>query len=140
MKPLNLKHAFISALMIQVIGVSAFVGSFFLPIMEDPELQANITLTLIIIPAATLGAYIYYRRGHQTNGFLLGVTMFLIAGILDALITVPLFIIPNGGDYASFFLEPGFWMIGILYTIVVVAYWQIDRHLKKSQLRKSSSH
>jgi len=53
---------------------------------------------------------------------MLGVAMFLVAGLLDALITVPVFIIPAGGTYASFFGDPGFWLIGLLYIITVAGY------------------
>ena len=52
--------------------------------------------------------------------------MFLGAMILDAIITVPLFIIPNGGSHLSFFGDPGFWLIGLEYVSVVAVYWQFN--------------
>jgi hypothetical protein len=59
--------------------------------------------------------------------------MFLGAMILDACITVPVFIIPNGGDYLSFFGDPGFWLIAVEYISIVAAYWQIERVVGKSK-------
>ena len=107
------------------LGFSAFIGSFFVPIMSDPEAQANLVLAIAIIPAAMLGARFYYRKGHKTNGFILGGAMFFIAMLLDALITVPVFVIPAGGDHIDFFTDPGFWIIGLEYILAVVSYWRI---------------
>ncbi|QSE98793.1 DUF5367 family protein [Fulvivirga lutea] len=127
MKSLNLKQVVISSLVVYIIGITAFVGSYFVEILENANQQANYVLMLAIIPAALIGAYLYYRRGYQTNGFLLGTMMFLGAMLLDAIITVPVFIIPNGGDYLSFFGDPGFWLIAVEYISVVAAYWKVER-------------
>ena len=127
MKNLSLKHAIISSLVVYLLGILAFVGSYFVPIMEDPDLQANIVLMAAVIPAAYLGAYLYYRRGYTTHGFLLGSTMFSGAIILDAIITVPVFIIPIGGNHLTFFGDPGFWLIGFEYmAVVVTAFWKFN--------------
>ena len=128
MKNLNVKHLIIVSVLAYTLGVSAFLGSFFVPILSDAELQANLVLAVAIIPAAILGARMYYRKGHQTNSFLLGGAMFFITMILDALITVPLFVIPAGGDHISFFTDPGFWFIGVEYVMAVVIYrWVYKR-------------
>ncbi|MEL6926225.1 MAG: DUF5367 family protein [Bacteroidota bacterium] len=134
MKNIHFKSVFISALIVYAIGVTSFVVSYFVPIMEDADLQANWVLSIMIIPAACLGAHLYYRKGHYTNGFVLGAVMFLVAMILDALITVPLLIIPHGGNHLDFFTDPGFWLIAIEYLSVVVAYWQIEKAVKRTQL------
>ena len=94
--------------------------------MEDPDLQANIVLMVAIIPAAYIGAHFYYKRGHKTHGVLLGGIMFLGAILLDAIITVPVFIIPNGGNHISFFTDLGFWFIGFEYVGIITAYWQFN--------------
>lgn len=122
MSSLQFKHAAISSIVVYIIGIIAYVGSFFVPIMEDPDYQANLILMVAIIPAATLGAQLYYRRGHDTHGILLGVVMFLGAMILDAVITVPVFIIPHGGSHLSFFGDPGFWLIAVEYITIVFIY------------------
>ena len=127
MKNLNVKNLSIAGITAYILGVSAFLGSFLVPVIPDPEVQANLVLAIAIIPAAMLGARFYYRQGHKTNGFVLGASMFTIAMILDALITVPVFIIPAGGNHISFFTDPGFWMIGMEYILAVVVYWRISR-------------
>lgn len=126
MKNLNSKHAAFSSVVVYILGILAYVGSFFIPIMNDPELQANLVLMITIIPAAYLGAHIYYQKGHNTSGLVLGFAMFLGAIILDATITVPIFIIPNDGTYMSFFGDPGFWLIGVEYMSIVAAYWKLN--------------
>ena len=127
MKKLNVKNALIVSLIAYLIAVSAFLGSFFVPIMSDAEFQANLVLAIAIIPAAMFGAHLYYRKGHQTNGFALGAAMFFVTMILDATITVPIFIIPAGGDHLSFFTDPGFWIIGLEYVLVVAIYWRLSK-------------
>jgi hypothetical protein len=124
MKNLSIQYAAISSVIVYLLGILAYVGSYFIPIMNDPELQANLVLMIAIIPAAYLGAHIYYQKCHGTRGIVLGIAMFSGAIILDATITVPLFIIPNGGSHLSFFGDPGFWFIVLEYILVVLAYWR----------------
>ena len=52
MKNINFKHVIIRCLVVYVLGILAYVGLYFVPIMEDPDLQANIVLMAAIIPAA----------------------------------------------------------------------------------------
>ena len=134
MKNLNFKDAVISAIIIYVLGVTAFTSSFLLPILPDATFQANVFLMIAIIPAALLGEHIYYRKDHHTNGFLLGTFLFLIAMLLDALITVPLFIIPNGGNHLTFFADPYFWLIAVIYVLTIVGYWSVQKNQKGTEL------
>ena len=97
MKTVNLKRASLSALIIWVTGVSAFVGSFYFPLMDNPDEQANWFLTLALIPAIITGVYFYNKNGLRTNGLRLGGFMFLLTILLDALITVPIFVPPPFG-------------------------------------------
>lgn len=133
MKNIHTKSVFISAVIVWVLGVTTFVASYFVPFMSDHDLQANWVLSLALIPSATLGAHIYYRKGHRTNGFILGASMFLVTIILDALITVPVFLMPYGGDHISFFTDPGFWLIAVEHVSVVAAYWQIEKAVKSTR-------
>ena len=127
MKNINIKRAIISAGIVWILAVLSFVTSYFIPVMSDPDLQANWVLSIALIPSALIGAHIYYRKGHKTNGFVLGTSMFLVAMILDAAITVPFLIMPYGGNYITFFTDPGFWLIAVEYVSVVASYQQIQR-------------
>ena len=127
MKKINIKSAIISAGIVWILAVLAFVASYFIPVMSDPDLQANWVLSIALIPSALIGAHIYYRKGHKTNRFVLGASMFLVAMILDAAITVPFLIMPYGGNYITFFTDPGFWLIAVEYVSVVASYQQIQR-------------
>ncbi|MGB5664161.1 DUF5367 family protein [Eudoraea sp.] len=119
---MEIKKALIAAAIVWTLGVTAYILSDFVKIVDNPDLQANVVLTLALIPSAILGTKFYYKNGAHTNGFKLGVFMFLIAICLDAIITVPVFIIPAGGDHHSFFSDPGFWFIGLEYILVVGIY------------------
>ena len=70
---------------------------------------------------ATVGARYYYADA-EAKSVVLGLFMFAVAGSLDAIITVPLLIMPAGGSYQSFYGDPGFWVIGIEYVAAVAFY------------------
>ena len=110
-------------IIIWILGVSIYTISFYIPILEDPEFQANIFLSLGILPLVWIGAKKYYRKKSTTKGYCLGLVFFLTAVVLDALITVPFLIVPNGGTYYSFFTAASFWLIGIEFMIMTTAYW-----------------
>ena len=124
---MNLKSVILSAIIVWTLGIIAYVASYFVPVMADPELQANWVLSIALIPAVLLGAHIYYRKGYKTNGFKLGAAMFMVTICLDAMITVPLFIMPYGGNYITFFTDVGFWLLAIEYVGIVAVYWQIEK-------------
>lgn len=64
-----------------------------------------------------------YFGGKKTNrgfltGFLVGIIFIVVGFILDAAITIPLWIIPQGGSYQSFFLNY-YMLIGYLIIMVL---------------------
>ena len=114
-----------------ILGVSAFSILYMLPIMEDRYLQANIGLALVVPPLVWLGTWIYYKREKFTHGLKLGLLMLMASATLDALITVPILIIPYGGSYASFFGSLDFWLIAIEFILVSLTYWYL--HVRPKQ-------
>lgn len=116
---------------IWIIGVSLYTFSFYIPIMENPELQANIFLSIGVVPLVWFGSKLYYRKNNTTKGYWLGLVFFSIAAVLDALVTVPLFIEPYGGSYYSFFTAIGFWLIGMEFVITATCYWYVEVYGKK---------
>ena len=124
---MNLKRAIIAAVMVWILVIVFYTASFSVKILGNAELQANLVLCLALIPSARAGASYYYKRGDQANGFLLGLVMVIIAMLLDSLITVPVFVIPNGGSHLTFFSDPGFWVIALEYLIIVVIYSNVKK-------------
>ncbi|WP_339708247.1 DUF5367 family protein [uncultured Kriegella sp.] len=104
------------AILVWVLGVSFYLGSFYVPLLENQEQQANIALAIGIIPSALLATYLYYRK-RKMKPAILALTFVSIAVLLDVLITVPVFVIPAGSSYSAFFRNPMF------YTIVVEFYF-----------------
>ena len=107
------------AILVWFIAVSFYLVSFYIPILENPEQQANITLILGIIPSACLGTYLFYRKGYMKPS-VLALTFIAVASLLDALITVPVFIIPNGGSYSEFFGDLMFYTIIVEFTYLIM--------------------
>ncbi|SNY92354.1 DUF5367 family protein [Flagellimonas pacifica] len=116
--------------LIWILGVSTYVLSFYLPIMDDRDQQANAVLFAVVIPLVWTGAGLYYKNGHAVHGWQLGQILFLTSVTLDALITVPFLIIPNGGSYYAFFTDLGFWLIALEFMVVAALYWYIKVSMK----------
>lgn len=102
---------------------TAFAISASFNIINNPELQEQVVIMLSLIPAAWLGARFYYKANVPTNGFLLGAIMVATAIVLEMIITIPFFIIPAGGSYASFFSSTFFWIAMGSQLLVVAIYW-----------------
>ncbi len=117
----------VCAILVWILGVSFYLLSFYVPILENPKQQSSIILALAIIPSACAGTYLFYKNSYMKPSAL-ALIFIIVATILDVLITVPVFVIPNGGSYSEFFGDP------IFYTIVVEFYFVVlyfGNHLTK---------
>ena len=129
-------RAILTGTLVWILGVGVFTTSFYIPMINDLELQANIALALALAPLAILGARNFYYRYPNMPGYKLALIMAATAVVLDALITVPVLYIPAGGSYTSFFGSLSFWSIATEYFLVVMLYW----HFKvKAAAQKSFS-
>nr|WP_298997519.1 DUF5367 family protein [uncultured Allomuricauda sp.] len=120
--------------LIWILGVTLYTLSFYVPILENVELQANMVLFVMVIPLVWMGCKLYYRNNREAHGLLLGMVFFGISAALDALITVPMLIVPNGGNYQSFFIDIKFWMIGLEFILVALMYWSANINLKTKNI------
>lgn len=111
----------VCASIVWVFGVSFYLLSFYIPILENPEQQATIVLVFAIIPSACFGTYLFYKKGSMKPSTL-ALTFVIVATILDALITVPIFVIPNGGSYSEFFGDPMFFTILVEFYFIVLYF------------------
>lgn len=111
--------------MVWVLIFITFTIMSFIPIVKDSELQQNLILYVLLIPVVILGTKFYYKKGAATHGLLLGVVMSVIGLIFDALISVPYVIIPHGGSYESFFINPLLLITSIEYILIVFLYWKM---------------
>lgn len=118
-------RALIIGVLVWVFGVTAFSAFYELPLLENQYAQANIGLALVVPLLVWFGSQLYYGKKRSTHGLKLGLLMLLASATLDALITVPVLIIPYGGSYASFFGSADFWLIAIEFVVVAVIYWYI---------------
>ncbi|MBT8184263.1 MAG: DUF5367 domain-containing protein, partial [Eudoraea sp.] len=80
--------------------------------------QANTVLFIVVIPVVWLGSNYYYKKDATTHGFLVGQIMLLTSVALDALITVPFLVMPEGGNHYSFFTAVEFWIIALEFLII----------------------
>lgn len=119
---MNYSRAFQAAVSVWIMGVLFFLIGSLLPLGMNPELQANLTLAIVFLPLGWLGARHYYKHGAQTPAYQLALFMAAVAAFLDAIITVPLFFIPNGLGHLEFFGALGFWLLMVEYVGIVLLY------------------
>lgn len=119
-------------LLIWIIGVNLYALSFYLHILEDAEIQANIWLSIIIIPVVWYCSKQYFKKDITTHGLWIGLIFFGISAILDALITVPFTILPYGGTYYDFFVNFGFWFIGLEFIVTTYLCWYTNVRSKRT--------
>jgi len=118
-------RAILIGALVWVLVLIAFTILGTMPGIKDSlNLQALI-VSILIIPFAIFGASIYYKNGNKNNGFIVGIIMAVTALTLDALITVPLFEIPNGGSYLSFYTFPLLWLLVAVNITTVYSYWKL---------------
>ena len=93
------------------------------PILKDLGFWQYVIHFFLLIPIVCFGTALYYKKNDKTNGFLLGLVMMVTAAALDALITVPLLVIPEGGTHMDFFfLAHGIFFSG-QYIAISGIYW-----------------
>ena len=126
------KRAILSGIAIWILGILFYLISYTISVLEHPDTQANIVLFIVIVPFVWLACAYYYKKDYKTHGLLVGQTMLLTAVALDAIITVPLFVIPKGGSHYSFFTSIGFWIIAFEFLIVASLYWYVYVYSKKT--------
>ncbi|WP_142784092.1 DUF5367 family protein [Changchengzhania lutea] len=130
------KRAVLTGVVIWIIAVLFYSLSYYVTILEDATTQANTVLFITVMPLVWLGCHYYYKKDYQTHGVKVGQTMLLTSVALDALITVPLFEIPNGGSHYSFFTAPAFWIIAFEFLLVAALYYYAKVYSKLNAVKK----
>tara|TARA_R110002167_G_scaffold358364_2_gene574392 strand:+ start:960 stop:1361 length:402 start_codon:yes stop_codon:yes gene_type:complete len=120
---MKIQRAILSGMAIWVVAILFYSLSYYVPILENADEQANLVLFVIVMPLVWSGCAFYYRKDNTTHGYKVGQAMLLTSVVLDALITVPFFVIPNGGSHYRFFTATGFWVIAFEFLAVAVLYW-----------------
>jgi len=120
---MKIKRAILTGTIIWIIAILFYTISSRIAVLEHLENLSNTVLFIVVMPLVWFGSSFYYKKDKKTHGYLVGQTMLLTAVALDALITVPFFIIPIGGSYYGFFTSLGFWIIAFEFLLVAVIYW-----------------
>ncbi len=122
---MNKIRAILAGALVWVFVYMTFMVLAYVPIIKDSMNQQSLIMSILIIPFALLGASIYYKNGNKDNGFIIGIIMVVTALTLDALITVPLVFMPNGGSYQSFYAYPLLWLLVAVNLATVYFYWKL---------------
>ena len=129
-------RAILLGIVIWLIAILFYSISYVIPILEDQDIQADVVLFVVVMPLVWLACSFYYKKDTKTHGLKVGQILLLTAVALDALITVPLFVIPNGGSHYSFFTSAGFWIIAFEFLIVASLYYYVRVYPKHSIIKQ----
>ncbi len=123
---MKITRAILVGSLVWMFVLTTFTILSFIPGIKDSEIQQGFIIGVLLIPLASIGAALYYRKGDNTNGFKVGIVMVSTALLLDVIITVPLVEIPyNGGSYQTFFTNPLLWILVLENLAVVYFYWRL---------------
>jgi hypothetical protein len=90
------------------------------------QLAVLIINYILIVPFSIIIASMYYKSRDRLNGFVLGLIVVVTGIILDAVITVPMFV---NGDYEGYFLSAAM-LVGFFEAIVVFGVYDVLRRRK----------
>lgn len=122
---MNNFRAILSGALVWLLIFITFGILAYIPEIKDSMNQQALIVGILIIPYAVVGARFYYKNNKKDSGVILGIIMVSTALILDALITVPFFTIPNGGSYVSFYSYTLLWLLVFINLITVYFYWYL---------------
>lgn len=94
--------------------------------LKFPDWLTYIIHYIVMIPLSILVAWLYYKSRDKINGFLLGLLIVIVGIILDMIITVPLFIIPQEGSYATYFSSL-YLIAGLIEGIIIIGIYDLAR-------------
>ena len=123
----------VCGMLIWILVVSFYLLSFYLPVLENSELQSNIVLAVAIIPCGSLGTYLFYKKSYRKPS-ILALIFIAVSIVLDRLVSVPLFIIPDGGSFSTFFGEPMFYILVVEFYFIVLYFG--NYLMKKTKTKK----
>jgi len=99
-------RAIISGIIVWALIFAEWSIIIFTPGLKDLGNWQYLIHYIILIPLVIIGLSFYYKEKDKTNRLILGATMLITGLILDAIITIPFFTIPQGTGYTEFFFNP----------------------------------
>lgn len=97
----------------------------FMPGVKDIGDWQYLIHYVLLIPIVIAGVSFYYggkKKPKDKNNIALGVIMLATGLILDALVTIPFFVIPQGGSFLEFYLSPLMLIGYLIFLVVAFAY------------------
>jgi hypothetical protein len=127
---MKVKRLIITGLVMWVLILTVFIALLMLPITQGSPVLQNTVLFVLVAPIALLGAKLYYQSNDQSSGIQVGIALVAVSLIMDAIVTTPFIIIPQGGSYLEFYTSGILWLV-VAENIAIVYLYQrfsIRRH------------
>jgi hypothetical protein len=133
---MNYFRAMLAGAMVWLLVIVTFTLLTFVPeAANSMVLQAGVVMVLMGL-YATAGSSFYYRNVVENHGLKVGIWASGTALLLDVLITVPFFEVPNGGGYAQFFTAPLLWLL----VIINIAVFYLFGRRNAAALKERQTH
>lgn len=121
-----------------MLWIAAFVVIsvvMFTPWFKESTLRVMATWWVLEVPAVLLLSKWYFKADPPTvkKGFLLGIAGLFVSMVLDAIITVPLFVKSYSAFYGSWQLWVG---LAEILVLCVLAGWEFDKTFTKTENTK----
>ena len=120
---MNTKRVLLVGAMLWAVAFTSFMILSMIPEMAESENLQALIVGIVLVPATTFGAALYFKRSKPLNGMFVGATMVTVALFLDAIITVPFVMIPMGVGYGGFYSNPVLWALVLENILIVYIYW-----------------
>lgn len=116
---MNLKRAVGFGVLMWIFVFVLWSIILFIPLFRDSKMLQFLVYWVLLIPVVLSTAKWYFKSDPPTikKGIVIGIVALVVGAILDAIITVPLFI----GSYSEFFLNKLMY-IGYLELVILTAY------------------
>lgn len=105
---------------------TVFTALVMLPVTKNSLSLQNTLLVVFVAPIVLACTAIYYKTGANAHGIIVGFLFTAISLCLDALITLPLIIIPSGGSYQAFYSSTILWVVVVESITLVFLYWKFQ--------------
>lgn len=121
---MKITRAILTGVIIWILIFISFTLMSFIPNLKDELTLQNSIIYILLIPITYIGVRFYCKKEQTTSGLKIGLITIITSLILDALITVPLVIIPNGGSYTSFYSDPFLIFMVTEILILFFLFWK----------------
>ncbi len=122
---MNKIRAVLSGIILWIMIFSLYTLISFIPLFRQSIILQNSIVFIGVIIFVYFSVLFYFRKGKKISGLMLAILMIITALGLDALVTVPMVMIPQGIGYKIFYATPFLWLMVAEILMFTVLFSQL---------------